>query len=375
MHAGDVNLRCRLFNGYRPCFPRYVCEGCTEAQEFDETILLINLDAMGDVLMTTCQLQALRERHPDALLTWVTLPAHRPLLEHNPLVDRVWAYDFETVSILQAMEFDLVLNADKGRASCALAETVRAKAKRGFGLSGAGAVAPLNPEAARLYRLGIDDHEKFVVNRRTGQDLLAEAWALPYRRQPYILELTESERRFVGEYRRSLGVGPEHPAIGIQTGASDLYPLKSLTEEQIVDLIVQVRMRIPEAVVLLLGGPAEHDRNEAIARRCHERVVKTPTREGLRTGIQYVDACDVVVSPDTGALHIAIARRKWTVGWFNVSCAQEIDLFDRGVKVTTPLECSPCWRRDCPDPICRPMADLEAIVEGVVQGVGKTARG
>ncbi|MBD3162580.1 MAG: lipopolysaccharide heptosyltransferase family protein [Candidatus Eisenbacteria bacterium] len=374
MHEGTVNLRCRLFNGYRPCFPRYVCEGCTEAQEFDSTILLINLDAMGDVLMTTCQLRALRKRHPDALLTWVTLPGHRPLLEHNPLIDRVWAYDFSTVSILQAMEFDLLLNADKGRASCALAETVRAKEKRGFGMNRTGAVVPLNAEAATLYRLGIDDHEKFVVNRRTGQDLLAEAFLLPYERDPYVLELTPDERRFVAEYRERLGIGPEHPAIGVQTGASDLYPLKSLTQDQLVDLIGRIQARLPEAVVLLLGGPAEHERNEAIARRCHERVVKTPTREGLRRGIQYLDACDVVVSPDTGALHIAIARGKWTVGWFNVSCAQEIDLFDRGVKVTTPLDCSPCWRRECPDPICLPMADLDAIVEGVVQGIEKIAR-
>jgi heptosyltransferase-2 len=267
------------------------------------------------------------------------------------------------------LEFDLLLNVDKGRASCALATMYAAVEKRGFGLHRSGAIIPLNDAAGHLYRLGLDDQMKFVENKRTGQDLLAEALCLPFERDRYVLHLTEEEKRFVADYRRGLGIDADHPAIGIQTGASDLYPLKSLSVEQILELFAKIRERLPDAVVLLLGGPAEHERNEEIARRSGEMVVKTPTHEGLRRGILSIDACDLLVSPDTGALHIGIALGKWCVGWFNISCAQEIDLFDRGVKVTTLLDCSPCWRRECPDPICLPMADLDAIVAGIVKGV------
>jgi heptosyltransferase-2 len=366
MPEPNYNYSCRLFNGYRPCFPRYVCDGCTEARPFDRTILLINLDAMGDVLMTTCALAPLRRLYPEAHITWLTLSANAPLLANNPLIDRVWTFDPATLATLGAMEFDLILNVDKGRPSCALASTLRAKERRGFGLNATGAVVPLNREAEHLYRLGVDDHLKFVVNRRTGQDLLAESLALPYARDPYVLRLTEAERLFVADYRIHVGGGP---TIGIQTGTSELYPLKSFTEAQVFDLITRIRTAHGEAKVLLLGGPAETDRNARIADRIGRGVVATPTGEGLRRGVLYVAACDVVVSPDSGALHIGIALGKWVVGWFNVSCAQEIDLFDRGVKVTTPLACSPCWRRECPDPICRPMADLEAIVAGVSAGL------
>jgi heptosyltransferase-2 len=362
------NDSCRLFNGYRPCFPRYLCKGCTEAQPFDRTILLINLDAMGDVLMTTCALPPLRRLYPQALLTWLTMPVHAPLLANNPMIDRVWTFDPPTLTTLAAMEFDLILNVDKGRPSCALATTLRAKERRGFGLGPTGVVVPLNPEAAHLYRLGLDDHLKFVVNDRTGQDLLAESLALPYTRDPYQLNLTEEERLFVSDYRIHVG---GHRTVGIQTGASDLYPLKSFTEDQVVDLIGRIQTVHGEAKILLLGGPAETERNARIARRAGHIAVETPTTEGLRRGILYIDACDVVVSPDSGALHIAIALGKWVVGWFNISCPQEIDMFDRGVKVTTPLVCSPCWRRECPDPICGPMADLEAIVAGVSTGLDR----
>ncbi len=363
------NYNCRLFNGYRPCFPRYVCTGCTEALTFDRMILLINLDAMGDVLMTTCMLESIHRAQPKALLTWVTLPEHLPLLANNPRIDRIWPYDFRTVSILEAIGFDLLLNVDKGRPSCALAMHAIANEKRGFGLNRNGTVIPLNDEAEYLYRLGLDDEEKFVRNRRTGQDLLAEALCLPYQRDGYLLLLTEEEKSYVAEYRRTNSIGPQSVAIGIQTGASDLYPLKCFTEEQIAFMIEQLGSRYPEAKILLLGGPAETERNGRLASRFGHRVLATPTSEGLRRGILYIDACDILISPDTGALHIGIALGKWVVGWFNISCAQEIDLFDRGVKIATPLDCSPCWRRTCPDPICREIAPLDRIIDAVGKGI------
>lgn len=368
------NHSCRLFNGYRPCRPGYVCKDCTEQQPFDKSILLINLDAMGDVLMTTCMLAPLRRKYPDALLTWVTLPGHIPVLANNPLIDRIWPYDFSTVSVLESMEFDILLNVDKGRPSCSLAMKVAAGEKRGFGLNKVGNVIALNEEADYAYRLGLDDHLKFKRNEQTGQEILADALCLPYEKDRYQLRLTDEERAFVVRYRENLGISAASPAIGIQTGASDLYPLKSLTEDQIVDLIGRIWKRYPSATVLLLGGPAERERNRRIADRCEFGVIETPTNEGLRRGMLYINACDVVVSPDTGALHIAIALEKWVVGWFNISCAQEIDMFGRGVKVTTDLDCSPCWRQECHDPICKTMVDLDSIVEGIEPGLAVGSR-
>jgi ADP-heptose:LPS heptosyltransferase len=368
MFHGDYNYRCRLFNGYKPCEPGRICNHCDVEDPFDSTILLINLDAMGDVLMTTCMLAPLRRRYPRSLLTWITLPGHAPLLEGNPMIDRVWMFDATTITVLDSMQFDLILNADKGRASCALTTRIRASEKRGFGLNPAGMIIPENPESRHLYRLGLDDRMKFVLNRRTGQDLLAEAFCLPYARDGYVLEMSEEERRFTSDYRRA--VAETRPTIGIQTGCSDLYPLKSFTEDHVVGIVGRLRARHPNAAVLLLGGPQESNRNAIISRRCNDcLVIQTPTREGLRRGMQYIDACDVVISPDTGAMHVAIALRKWVIGWFNVSCSQEIDLFERGAKITTPLPCSPCWRKTCPAPICLPVADLDAIVQGIAPGL------
>jgi hypothetical protein len=57
---------CKNFNGYKPCFPGHNCliDSCKEPQPFGTKILIINLDAMGDVLMTTAQLPDLKTKNP-----------------------------------------------------------------------------------------------------------------------------------------------------------------------------------------------------------------------------------------------------------------------------------------------------------------------
>ena len=99
---------CRDFTGYRPCRPFRRCENCEEMRPVGTSILLVNLDAMGDVLMTTAALPAIMRRWPDASVTWLTLPSCMPLLEGNPLVWRVFPYDWETVNVL-LNEFSLTV--------------------------------------------------------------------------------------------------------------------------------------------------------------------------------------------------------------------------------------------------------------------------
>jgi heptosyltransferase II len=66
-------------------------------------------------------------------------------------------------------------------------------------------------------------------------------------------------------------------------------------------------------------------------------------------------------------MHAAIGLKKKVIVWFGVSCPQEIDLFDRGIKlIPEGLHCSPCWKRQCPYGLeCIQMIDLDRIVEEV----------
>jgi heptosyltransferase-2 len=356
---------CLRFTGYKPCEPGRKCEGCADREPVMHTTLLINLDNLGNVIQMTSLLPAIARAFPGTAVTWVTAPSAAPVLEGAP-VSRVMSYDAETVSVLGAMEFDLVLNVDKTQRSAALAMTVRAKEKRGFGLSARGAIEPLNPEAEYSYRLGLDDELKFRGNSKPGTQIAAEAFGLEWRRDPYAIGLSTRELERSGEYRAKLGADT---VVGMNTGSSPGFANKSMSVDRHVELIGRLAEALPDARFALLGGPHETEKNAEIAKRSSAQVFKTPTTEGVRSGLVHLNACDVVVSGDTSGLHMGVGLGKWVVSYFGVTCAQEIDLYDFGVKVVSAEPCSPCWRPTCPDPKCIRGVDLDAIVEGVVQGV------
>lgn len=56
-------------------------------------ILLVRFSAIGDILLTTPLLRALRARHPGARITYVTRTAFVPLLAHNPHLTEVIGWE------------------------------------------------------------------------------------------------------------------------------------------------------------------------------------------------------------------------------------------------------------------------------------------
>lgn len=372
---------CKRFTGYKPCFPYKICyEGCISPdKKFGTKILIINLDAMGDVLMTTAQLPAIKRKYPQSYVAWITLKNAAPLLENNPLIDDVFPWEPESWMILEQMKFDIVMNADKSRRSAAFAMKINAKERLGFGLNENGQIIPLNPEASYNYQLGIDDYLKFRVNVRTGQDILAETFKLPYERDQYVLELTNEEKSLTEFFKKSVGISNEDLVVGFNTGCSLLYPNKKMTIEQHLDLIFKFSKE-NSIKMLLLGGPEDTNRNKEIYQKAIEknpdlltRLFNTPTTEGVRKGIVYENAADVVITGDSFGMHLAIALKKFVIVWFGVSCWNEIDLYDRGAKlIPEGLFCSPCWKKQCPYNLeCIKMIDINKIADIVFDQLNK----
>ena len=373
---------CKRFTGYKPCFPYKTCyHECSQPDKpFGAKILIINLDAMGDVLMTTAQLASIKRKYPESYVAWLTLKPAVPLLYENQFVDEIFPWDPESWLVLEQMKFDLVFNADKSRRSAALTTRLNAAEKLGFGLNKNGQIIPLNKEAKFNYLLGIDDYMKFRVNQRTGQDFLAETFRLPYSRDEYVLNLTDDERKMTSWYKRSHGIGEAEVVIGFNTGCSDLYPNKKLTIEQHLKLI-DLFSHDSYIKMLLLGGREDTERNREICSRALEqntdlktRLFNTPTSEGLRKGIVYENAADIVITGDSYGMHLGIALKKFVLVWFGVSCWTEIDLYDRGAKlIPEGLFCSPCWKKQCQyDLECNKMVDLEKMHKMALEYADKT---
>jgi heptosyltransferase-2 len=359
---------CKRFTGYKPCYPDHNCwiNGCKDNIPIGKKILIINLDAMGDVLMTTAQLPAIKRKFPYSTVYWITLKIAAPLLYYNQYIDFVLEYNFESISVLNEINFDYVMNVDKSQRSCALLNSLKAEHKLGFGLNADGKIIPVNEGAHYNYMLGMDDHLKFKVNKRTGQDYLAETFELDYRRDEYVFNFTEAELQFIDEYKNKIGIGSKDKVIGFNTGCSNLYPNKKMTIEQHIYLIEKL-LNLNKYKIMLLGGPEDTERNNIIANHFQYKIINTPTTEGVRRGACYESIPQVIVTGDSFGMHLAIALKKFVIAWFGVSCWTEIDLYDRGVKLyQEDLFCSPCWKKVCPYNLeCIKMIDLDRIINEI----------
>ena len=359
---------CRFFNGYRPCAKNKNCDTrCTSVSIPSVRIVVVHLEALGAVLRSTALLKPMHSKFPACHVTWVTTKSARPLIENNPLIDQIFTTEAGDLIALSALEFDIAYGIDKSLKAAGVLKLIKADLVYGFRADPrTGAILPANAAATELWNLGLSNQKKFFENEKPETQLIHEALELgTWRRDPYILDLTESEKREASRRRAEWG-RPEQLVIGLNTGCSAVIPYKKLSVEVHRDLIERLQ-NFPQFTLVLLGGEEDTLRNQRISHGL--RVRTSPTEAGLRDGMTSVAACDLVISGDSLGMHLAIALRKWTVAWFGPTCAQEIDFYDRGQAILSEASCSPCWKRNCErNPMCFDLVSLDELVSAVFDG-------
>lgn len=354
---------CKHFSGYKPCGLNEICNSeCPSLAPVHQRILLVHLGALGAVVRSTGLLKAIHAKHPGAHLTWVTQsPAHH-LLMHNARIDRVLTTDNKDLLKLKALEFDVAYIVDKSlEASGVLAHT---KARQVFGFIAdpcSGAILPATAAAQELWNLGLNNELKFYHNEKSELQLTVEALELPSLKKDegYYLPLKDEEQRVVYERQQAWSQSGKKKILGINTGCSDVLAAKKLTVEAHRQLIGKF-LRSKDVQIVLLGGPEDRERNQAIAMNLP--VISSETNKGLRDGLISVAACDAVFTGDSLGMHMALSQKIYTLAWFGPSCSQEIDFFGQGEAILTTANCSPCWKRTCQKTtMCYDLLDLDDV--------------
>ena len=358
---------CRSFNGYKPCAKNATCTlACPSLDQVHESILIIHLGALGAVVRSTSLLTSLKKKHPQAKFLWLTEKSAMPLLENIPLIDQVVAADHEGLLSLQSYQFSVGYVIDKSLKASGLAGSLKIKKILGFTAED-GVILPATPAASQLWNLGLDNFEKFFVNLKPETQLMSEALELEYRRHEYQIFLSAEEKNVSSLRAQKWSENKKKLVIGINTGCSPVIPYKKLTVDFHRKVCRELASR-SDVQVVLLGGSEDTQRNQAIAEGLS--VIVSDSKLGLRDGLISVAACDVVITGDSLGMHMAIAQKKWVVAWFGPTCAQEIDLFDRGVKIQSTAECAPCWKRSCEKSVmCYDQVSFQEIISGVEKGI------
>lgn len=320
-------------------------------------------------MRSTALLAAIHRKYPGAQITWVTdAPCDRLLAGHQR-IDKVVRAEPSELLAIAGREFDVALVIDKSEKAAGVLAQVRARQVFGFVTDPRfGKIRPATPAALELWQLGLDDELKFFVNQKTENQLVHEALELgEYKREDYDLPLTETEGETAADRAAAWRQNPSQPILGFNTGCGPLMPAKKWTVEFHREVLQKLLASGFENLVLL-GGPEDEERNRRIAEGLP--VLCSPCTQGIRDGAVSIAACDVVVTGDSFGMHLAIAFRKFVVAWFGPSCAHEIDLYDRGVKLQASVSCSPCWKRSChKEVMCHDRVSMTDLREAILRGV------
>lgn len=373
---------CLHYRSDRPCAPHkregVSCADCIHYTKVRTRILIVKLAAAGDVLRTTSILPALRQKYESPHITWVTAAGSAPLLDRNPYIDRILAFHGNLPVELLVESFDVVINLDAAVDSAAIATVARGGDKFGYGLDPSGTSFSYKKSGEHWLSMGLRDDLK-RANLETYQIhamRVAELEGPPA--QPQLI-LTDAELSFGAARAAELGIREGQAVVGMNTGAGGRWPLKRWTEEGFCE--IARRFAGAGAAVLLLGGPEEVERNRRLVaatadlKRGGGFVADTGCNNSLRQFASLVDRCDVVVTGDTLAMHIATARSKHVVAIFGPTSSAEIDLFARGEKVVSAeMGCLVCYLSKCDlDPNCMNTIKADQIEAAVARCLASVA--
>lgn len=356
---------CKYFPGDRPCvfnkIKGQLCNDCSYYSPVGFKVLIIKLDAVGDVLRTTSILPSIKRKFPDSHITWLTKSSSKDLFKNNSFIDSLLIYeDYGLTALLNAVEFDLLINPDASSVSSALAAVAKAKVKKGFYLDSKGKVSPLNPESAEWFEMGAFDQFK-KQNKKTYQQIIHEIAGLEYKKDLIQLFLDDDEVKLRNEFSRKHNLTNFKTIIGINPGASKRWQLKKWRLDGYKALIENLS-RKKDLAVLLYGGPDETESIQVLE-KISANVISTGTSNSLRDFFALLDLSDVVITGDTLALHAATALNKKVICLFGPTSSAEIEDYGLIKKIMPEMDCLVCYKQSCDfSPNCMDLINKEVIL-------------
>lgn len=333
---------CKSFPGTRAC-DVLKSEGysdCGECKFYDpisKKILVVKLGAMGDVLRTTGILSAIKKKYGEnCSITWLTNKESKDFFNGNHYVDRLWINSFEASLKLRFEKFDVLYSFEIDAPGSTLANLVNAKEKYGYYFAENGHPATYNKNADYYLERAFSDKIN-RSNRKSYQQMMFDVAELPYNQEGYVLRLDDYDSEVKDSFIEKLGINGK--IIGINVGSDGRWSDKRWSKEKIIEFVKLVKKET-DYTILLLGGPAEVDLLPELKNKLDKEGVKVYTNDisnSLREFINVVNCCDIVISGDTMALHIALALGKKTVGLFFCTPSWEIEDFKNLKKLTSNL--------------------------------------
>lgn len=318
-------------------------------------LLLIKPSSLGDLVHAMPTLAALRERFPQAEVTWLVKRQWAPLVDVIAGVDHVCSVSegfkgwLGQVPALRRAGYDLVVDLQGLFRSGAMAWLAGCSRRVGFATAREG--SPL----FYTQRVVVPPTPMHAVDRYL---LVAEALGATRPTPPRFEFIDRSDdRQAVDTILTRAGMAPHQVWIAMNVSArweTKRWPPQHFAE--VADRLSQAH----GLSVVLIGGPAERPESLAVTARMRTKAIdltgQTPV--GLLPGL--LRRASLLVTNDSGPMHIAAAVGTPVVALFGPTDPVKTGPYGKGhVVLSHAVECRPCFRRDCARPV--PLECLTAV--------------
>lgn len=298
---------------------------------------------VGDMVMAQSLFMTIKQREPQARIDVLAPTWSLPLLARMPEIDEAinvpvahgelglakrWRLGRE----LRERHYDRAIVIPRSMKAALIPFFAQAKQRTGYrGEMRYGLLNDIRPLDKAVLRQ--------TVQRYVALGLSASSELPPPIPSPRLLVDSENQQRLLDK----LGLHGEGRVIGLMPGA-EYGPAKRWPLEYYAELTQQL---IRDGFrVWVFGSEKERQETETIAAA---GAVNLCGRTSLVEAIDLIAACSVVVSNDSGLLHVAAAVGKPLLAIYGSSTPDYTPpLSEQAEVLYRRLECSPCFKRDCP---------------------------
>jgi 3-deoxy-D-manno-octulosonic-acid transferase/heptosyltransferase-1 len=340
------------------------------------SILIVKLSAIGDVIQTLPMAEALRKQYPQARIDWVVEEDSSDILVGHPALNRViisrrksWQkllFQGEKfrgtlreigrfIHELRGQDYDWVIDNHGVFKSGLLVFLSRGRRKIGFKAS-----AGIAEEGNYLFTN--ERYRPLSIEKHALERYLDLVYQIGVQASPASLEflVPPESRKKAEDLLRENGF-ISRPLVVLHPMAK--WETKQWPLEKFARLISGLTQR--GASVVVTGGRQDEESVREILGQVNSssKVLNLAGKTGLRDLAGIFSLCDLVLTPDTGPMHLAAAVKAPLIALFGPTAPWRTGPFGNNhVILRKPLGCSPCFKKVCGTKECMNSISVEEVL-------------
>lgn len=310
-----------------------------------KNILAIKIVGLGDTILMLPALKWLKDSYNCSKLYVLATPLSAGLLKDQPCIDEIIIYDIfgkhkgliglvKIIFELRRKNIDIVIDYEQHIKLVTIASYLTG-AKRRIGFN--------TPENRRDYLLTssipFDDCKHMV---EAFNDLIVPLGFVGKTRRLEKVYTSNEDKQYVSQWLKEKGITQDDVVVGIHAGSGKTAISRRWPKERFAELADMLVRRI-SAQVILTGSPDEMDLLNNIAQLMTYRPIIAAGYFTIKQLAVLIERFDLLISNDTGPMHIGPAMGTTTIGLFGPQEPIRYKPFgDHHIALYKKMPCSPC---------------------------------